>query len=157
MASYLFESFLEREDVYLACKRYWRDLARGVEADLNQVGEWPEWRPTTWEFGTPMLEIHRIHHGYSRRLGRAYEILQDPPEERSGIVGWLKNYDDDPTFDDRVELHGDDWPPVELTIALCLSEETSDLARALLTRWMTPETTLDDIQRTIATLPEEGS
>jgi hypothetical protein len=145
----LFPDFLEREGAYRACENYWRGLIRGIEDELGQRGGWPRWMPTTWGDGTPQLDGDPIYQGYCKHQGRAFKIIQTAPADGLGIVAWLKNYADDPVFDDR---HGDAWPPIVLVVGLCLSEETAEQAVTLIKEWMTPDTSLEQIERSTAKL-----
>jgi hypothetical protein len=46
-------------------------------------------------------------------------------------------------------------PRTRLTVALTLSVGSAELAQALLTKWMTPATSVEEIGLAIAALPDE--
>src|SRR5262249_46854120 len=73
----LFESFLEHEDEYRACERYWRELIADAAASIGQPDEWRSWIPRHWANGTPMeRDGNPIADGRSDRLDRAFRIVQ---------------------------------------------------------------------------------
>jgi hypothetical protein len=70
-----------------------------------------------------------IFDGYSQALGRAFRIIQQPPESDGvEITAWIKTYD----------LEGETTllPESELVLNLSLSDESAEVAQALLQSWM---------------------
>ena len=73
----------------------------------------------------------------SRGLNRGFRIIQHHPIGNDlEITAWLKKYEPEYT----------DLPTDELVINLSLSQESADLAGKLLSKWMNPETTADEMQ-----------
>jgi hypothetical protein len=137
MVNRLFESFLDSEDQYRACERYWERLVCDIAASLGQVGEWPRWMPRQYADGTAMeLDGNPIFDGRSKRLERAFTIIQHRAMgDEVEIAGWLKTY----------EPEYSDLPRHELVLNLSLSEESAALARKLIWKWMSPATTADEM------------
>jgi hypothetical protein len=79
-------------------------------------------------------------------LNRAFRIMQHRPvSDEVEIAAWVKSYEPE---------YVDPLPRDELFINLSLSQESADLARLLLQRWMRAETTPDDMESFIyETLP----
>ena len=138
MVHTLFEDFLENEERFQACRDYWEELVEDVARSLGQAGEWKPWisRPPSID-----LDLLAIFDGCSDKLERAFRVLQYPSgEDKVQIAAWVKSYED-PEYTDTV------FPRVgELFINVSLSEESAQLARILLRRWMTPTTTIDDME-----------
>ena len=141
MVHTLFEDFLDNEEQYHACERYWEELITNVADSLGQTGKWKreEWRypdGTPWERdGNPMFVAR------SEKRDRDIRILQHPAaSEKQEIVAYLKRYEEEytgvPTRD-------------ELVINLGLSEESAQLARELLRNWMTPTMTVEEMREFI--------
>lgn len=146
---FLFPDFLEKEASYEACVRFWLDLITEVEQSLGQSGEWPSWIPRTYtDGGKPMdLDGNPIIDGFSQSIGRAYRVIQQPPEgDARGWLGAFVERRDDPIYE------GTGFPPVELTIALTLTDETAEVARALLRTWMDPNQSIAETERAISSL-----
>jgi len=133
----LFESFLDSDDQYRACERYWEKLVFDVAESLEQPGEWPRWVPREYADGTAMdRDGNPILDGRSERLNRAFTIIQHRPTgDEVEIAAWLKAYEPEYT----------DLPRHELVLNLSLSEESAALARKLIRKWMSPATTPDDM------------
>jgi hypothetical protein len=149
MVRLLFEEFLENDEQYHACERYWEDLLSRSAASVGQPDDWKRevWTypdGTLWEMdGNPMFVAR------SDRHNRNIRILQHPATgDALEIVAYLKTYEERhsglPTFD-------------ELVVNLCLSQESARLAEALLRKWMTPETTIEEMELFIdETLPAKN-
>jgi hypothetical protein len=132
----LFPDFLESADSYDAAVAFWDRLVSDVERSLGQQDEWGRWIPLHYADGvTPMQKDgNPIFDGYSQALGRAFRIIQQPPESDGlEIAAWIKTYD----------LEGETTllPASELVLNLSLSDESAEVARALLRSWMKPEIT----------------
>jgi hypothetical protein len=84
------------------------------------------------------LEDQDTWGGRSYRLDRAFRIHQGPPVEgeEPGLAAWL----------DQFEEEYEELPRARLTISLVLSDETARLAEKLLLKWMTPETTAEEMK-----------
>ena len=73
----------------------------------------------------------------SEKLNRGIKIIQyQVIDEKFEIGAWLAN-----TPQEYVN-----FPSDELVIHLSLSEQTAQLAKTLLVKWMTPEITLEEMQ-----------
>jgi len=134
----LFEDFLDNEEQYHVCERYWEELVASVAESLGQTGEWKReiWRygdGTLWDLdGNPMFVAR------SEKRDRYIGILQHPAAaDRLQIVAYLKRYEEEYTGVSTRD---------ELVINLGLSEESAQLAEALLLKWMTPGTTVDEMK-----------
>jgi hypothetical protein len=138
MTRKMFENFLEDVVQYAACERYWEQLVQEIAESLGQTGEWQQWIPRQSPNGTPYeKDGNPIYDGRSERLDRAFRIIQHSAfSDEVEIVAWLKSYEE---FEYR------DVPGNELVIRLSLSQESAQLARALLYKWMTPDTTQSDM------------
>lgn len=137
MVQKLFESFLDSEAGYLACEGYWETLVYEISESLAQTNEWRRWIPREYANGTVMgLEGNPMFDGRSDRLNRAFTIIQHRPTgDGLEIAAWLKSYEPEYT----------DLPGHELVLNLSLSEESAALARTLLRKWMSPDTTFDEM------------
>jgi hypothetical protein len=138
MVHKLFENFLDNTDSYEACERYWEKLIHDITHSLGQTDEWPRWIPQCYANGTPMeLDGNPIFDGRSQYLNRAFRIIQhEAVGEEIEIAAWLKNYEEEYT----------ELPRDELVINLSLSQESAQAAQSLLLKWMTPTTTVDEMQ-----------
>jgi hypothetical protein len=125
--------------MYEACERFWEQLVRGVEGSLNQTGEWERWLLRRYPDGTPVeMDGNPMFDGRSRTANHAFRILQHPSISNDlEIVAWL-------------EANGEGYseiPSAELVVNLSLSEESAQVARTLLSKWMMPNTTIEEMQR----------
>jgi hypothetical protein len=137
----LFESFLDDPNQYRACEQYWEELTSKIADSVGQGGEWQPWITRQSPNGTPVeLDGNPISDGKSEKLDRAFRIIQHRPQgDELEISAWLKHY----------EAEYADLPRDELVINLSLSEESADLVRALLKKWIVPETTSDEMAKLI--------
>jgi hypothetical protein len=137
MVRKLFESFLDSEAEYLACEGYWETLVSDIAESLGQTNEWRRWIPRQYANGTVMeLDGNPMFDGRSDRLNRAFTIIQHRPTgDELEIAAWMKRY----------EPEYADLPGHELVLNLSLSEESAALARTLLRKWMSPDTTVDEM------------
>jgi len=134
MSKKLFKEFLEDASVYRACEQFWEQLTARAAASVGQTGEWQSWMPRHYANGTPMeLDGNPICDGKSQRLDRAYRIIQHA--EGFGLGAWLSYCEPEYT----------ELPRHELVISISLSEESARLAEELLRKWMTPETTPEEM------------
>ncbi len=140
MTRLLHKSFLDDDEKYAACERFWERLTNTIASSLGQTGEWPRWIPRTHPDGTPYpdwLRGNPIHDGRSERLDRGFRIMQSKPSgNRAGLAAWMK----------YVEPEYPALPRWELFLNLTLSDQTAALARKLLRKWMTPETTAEEMK-----------
>jgi hypothetical protein len=134
----LFEDFLDNVQQYRASERYWEDLVRDVARTTGQSGEWQPWIPRQFADGTPMeLDGNPIFDGRSQKLSRAFRIMQHRPvSDEVEFAAWLKEY----------EKEFSDLPRMELVMNLSLSQESAELAKELLTKWMTPGTSKEEME-----------
>jgi hypothetical protein len=85
-------------------------------------------------------EGNPIHDGRSKRMSRAFRIIQWAPKAyEPELAAWVKSYEEE-----FVEL-----PRHELVINLSLSEESARLSEELLRKWMMPETTPAEMEQFI--------
>jgi hypothetical protein len=138
MTHKMFENFLEDVEQYAACERYWEQLVQEIAESLGQTGEWKQWIPRQSPNGTPYeKDGNPIYDARSERLDRAFRICQySLASDEVGIAAWLKSYEEG--------YH--ELPRNELVINLSLSQESAQLAKALLYKWMTPDTTPSDMR-----------
>jgi hypothetical protein len=147
MTHKMFEKLLEDVEQYAACERYWEQLGQEIAESLGQTGEWQQWIPRQSPNGTPYeKDGNPIYDARSERLDRAFRIIQHSAvSDEVEIAAWLKSYEE---FEYR------DVPDNELVINLSLSQESAQLAKALLYKWMTPDTTPSDMRSAIDELIE---
>lgn len=138
MSQILFHNFLDDTEEYHACERYWEHLIDDIEQSLGQNKEWSRWIPRSYADGTSFeLDGNPIIDGRSEKLDRAFRIIQHSSvSDEIEISAWLKNYEEEYT----------DLPRDELVINLSLTQESARLACDLLRMWMTPTTTIDEMQ-----------
>jgi hypothetical protein len=141
MVHKLFEEFLDNPEIYKACERYWERLVRDVEESLNQTGGWERWLLRHYPDGTPVeMDGNPIYDGRSRKNSRAFRVLQHRPvSDNLEIVAWL-------------ETNREGYPEIpnaELVLNLSLSEESGQMARKLLSTWMMPNISAEEMQRFI--------
>jgi hypothetical protein len=138
MVHRLFEDFLDNPDCYAFVEQYWKNLVHDAELSVGQDGEWQPWIPRHYADGTPFeLDGNPIFDGRSKKLNRAFKILQHPSVGNGlEIVAWLKTY----------EKEYSDLPHEELVINLSLSQESARVAKELLIKWMAPDTTAHEMQ-----------
>jgi hypothetical protein len=143
MVRRLFESFLDDPEQYRAAEQYWEALVADVAKSMNQANEWRRWIPIDRD--DPVERGNPIFDGRSDRLNRGFRIMQrEPPGDSVGISAWVSSYRPEDTA----------LPRHELFINLALTEESADLARLLLQKWMRAETTPKNMKDFIAeTLP----
>jgi hypothetical protein len=141
MVRKLFESFLEDPEQYRAVEQYWEALVADIAESMNQANEWHRWMPIRYADGIPLEEPgNPISDGRSDALNRAFRIIQlGPPGDDVEIAAWVTSYKPEDTA----------LPRHELVINLGLTQESADLARLLLQKWMRRETTAEDMKNFI--------
>ena len=137
----LYKDFLDNPETYRACEQFWGRLTDGIANSSGKGDKWPQWEPRTYGDGeTPFPDEYRgnpIHDGWSRRLDRAFRIIQHRAKgDRYSLGAWIS----------VVDLEHREVPGATLVISLTLSEGTARLAEKLLRKWMTPSTTIDEMQ-----------
>lgn len=144
MTHKLYENFLDDPRAYQACERFWEKLATSIADDMGKPGKWRPWIPRTSADGKLIeMDGNPIFDGRSEELDRAFRIIQHQAVgDEIELAAWLKTYEEE-----YAEL-----PRHELVLNLSLSEESARLAEELLRKWMTPETTPDDMEAFIAEL-----
>ena len=150
MVRVLFSDFLKSEEEYRACEAYWVHLVEEIAESVGQAGEWVRWIPRYHFDRVPPDddEANPIVDARSRKLNRAFRVIQSPvSDNKVQIGGWLAAYPQENT----------DLPKNELFIHLSLSEESAELAKKLLIKWMTPETTPEAMQTFMDSLFDELS
>jgi hypothetical protein len=138
MVRMMFPDFLDDMESYESCRRYWEELVRSVADSVDRTDEWQPWISRYYADGVTPIELaeNPITDGRSQKMNRAFKVLQHPPvEEELELVAWLTPYEEEyPDF------------PEELTLTMSLSEESAELARILLRKWMTPSTAYDEMK-----------
>ena len=133
MVRMLFADFLDNAQSYEACRNYWNGLVQDVAESLGQGGDWESWISPYYADGKTLmaLEDNPIADRRSQSRKRAFRVLQHPPlDDELELVAWLTPYEEE-------------YPdiPEELVLNMSLSDVSADLARTLLRKWMSPETT----------------
>lgn len=155
------------DEEWLHGQRYWRELVDEILASTGQTAEWPSWEPKVYGDGvTPMeREYQSICEGRSWRLDRSFSIQQFPITPTPVISADVKDYAaglrDFPDINDEEDVNRwfEEGPPHErvprstLLIRLEFSEATAASARSLLTRWLTPDTTVAEMDAFIEDMP----
>ena len=113
-----------------------------IARSVDSAKDWHTWIPRTYADGTSIgRDGNPICDGRSDDLGRAYRIIQSPGDgHKLEISSWLKSYEEEHT----------EMPRHELFIYLSLSEKSLSIADALLRKWMTRTTTIEDMKILIA-------
>lgn len=148
---HMFPGFLDDETAYSASVSFWERLVRRAERESGQESEWTRWIPTPFADRVTPIDTpgNPILDGFSRRLDRAFRIVQLPPTTTEvEFEAWIKSYREDRS--DRSAL-----PAEELVMVLSLSEESATLVKSLLVAWMDPDVTVDDIEARIAMLERD--
>jgi hypothetical protein len=137
MVRALYADFLDNIESYKASESTWENLVRDISMEINQSGEWHRWVPRTFADGTPMeLDGNPIFDGRNDRLSKAFKIMQHAPTEDSVELGvWMKLYE--PEFEQL--------PRAVLVINLSLSEESLIVAKAILKKWMSQDTSTQEM------------
>jgi hypothetical protein len=155
MSNLLHPHFLESITNYRECERYWQIVLNDVFLESCTLGQWHRWIADFKPGGTPFalrefeLDGSAIINGRSYATNRAFRVNQYAPCD----ILWLI----DARVSDYSSGYASTWPASELVIDLVLSEETVEIAKRLLGKWMWPETSHEDMRRLIANLiPEEG-
>lgn len=139
---------------YRECEQFWKSLLNDVHMGTCTIGQWHRWVADCHPGGTPFglrefeLDGSAIANGRSYATNRAYVINQQPPdnEYEYHVAAWINDY-----------RYGypSTWPVASLVIDLVLSEETAEIAKRLLIKWMYPETTIEDMSKYItAEIPD---
>ncbi|MDP3151498.1 MAG: hypothetical protein Q8N23_02435 [Archangium sp.] len=137
MVTKLFASFLDDPTAYSECERFWAAQVRDVEKSLGQSEEWKRWIPQVHPNGQPVeRDGNPIFDGRSERLDRSFRIIQQPAvSDEVELAAWVAVYE--PEFDEM--------PRAELFLNLSLSEESVALAKEALRKWMTPSTSVAEM------------
>jgi hypothetical protein len=134
----------------------------GERSSMESKSHWARWRsgrggsPPSTETGSRRSTI-----ATGPDLSQAFEAPGSGVPNHSAGAGERRAVDHSLGYDSTNDplWHDDDpWPRLprtDLTISLVLSVESAELARALLTQWMTPTTTVDEIRLAIAALPDD--
>jgi len=121
---------------------HWQRVVEEIVESLHQDGEWARWIPPHVADGVTPIDVSGIpiFDARSRRTDRAFRIIEHTASgSEPAVAAWVETYEDGDY--DRSVL-----PRDELFISLSLSEESTAVARELLTKWMTPETTVDGMR-----------
>ena len=147
MDKLLFQNFLENSEEYEAAEHFWKDVFAETIRSAGQAGAWAPWRPRHYANGTPLeRDGNPIFDARSVRLGRAVQVIQWPAEGgHVGISGWVTQLTVSDDTDNAENV-------LELTINLSLSEESAAIARALLSSWVDPQITREEMNQRIAQL-----
>jgi hypothetical protein len=139
-----FESRVLDDDAWRESVRFWRAQVDRLAESLGQRGEWPSWEPRAFGNGSPMSrEDLAICDGRSERLERAFHISQWRPDENGPYIhAHANDYASDELW---IEDESRSLPRARLVIDLALSEEIAQRALQLLRLWMTPATTVEEM------------
>jgi hypothetical protein len=142
MVKKLFVDFLDNVVSYRSCESIWEKMFEDLATSMNQGSEWRRWIPRSFANGTPMeLDGNPIFDARSDRLGKAFRIMQhEPTGEAMELAAWIKSYEAEFTV----------LPRSELFLNLSLSDESLEAATKMLKKWMSPDTTLEEMQTYIA-------
>lgn len=135
-----YEDLYVNPETFKAAQQYWERMTSAIADSLGQAGQWHRWNPQGYADGRPFeLEDQDTWDARSDRFDRAYIIHQWPPVEgrEPGLAAWLSFVE--PEWDSPL-------PRETLAINLTLSDETARLAEKLLRKWMTPETTAEEMK-----------
>lgn len=146
MTKPLFADFLEDEQAYRAAEQFWQDLQQEIVRAVDASDDWRRYQPLYFGDGkTVMTPGNPIWDARSDTLGRAFRIIQHAPaSDIPEIAAWVERYEDD-------IYTGSAFPAIELVIALSLSEETAEIAREILERWMSETSTVGETEALIKT------
>jgi hypothetical protein len=155
------DSHLLDDEAWAQGEYFWRELVDEILASIGQAGEWPSWEPKF--YGDGITPVHRdgqsICDGRSSRLDRSFSIQQfastsGTPEISARVKDYVAGIEDFPDihWGEGANAWFEQVPPQErvprstLVIVLEYSDATAALARSLLTVWLTPETTVAEMQ-----------
>jgi hypothetical protein len=156
------------DEEWLRGQRYWRELVEEILASTGQTGQWPSWEPKFYGDGvTPMeREYQSICDGRSWRLDRSFAISQilltdAQPTISAEVKDYAASLLDFREINDDADVNRwfEEVPPHErvprstLIIRLEFSEATAAAARSLLIKWLTPDTTVAEMEAFIEESP----
>ena len=149
MADYLHSGFVNSEEEFSACQRFWRDLLDSLAANAGQSEDWVNWQTEAFANGSAFpREFRSMLQARSERLQRAIRVHQSPPaSDAVEIAAWFTNYSDFESFP----------PTTELVINLSLSSEAAEYTRRLLAIWLDPSSSPESLQRLIDELPKHAA
>lgn len=140
----LFADFLDSSAAFEACRSHWALIIDAVAQSSGQGGQWKPWISDYYADGkTPIaLEDRPIISGFNSRTGRAFRIMQAPPDgiEEVAFRAWVVGHDDDVVG----------MPREELFISLILTKESQAFAQDLLREWMNSGTSAETIRELIS-------
>jgi hypothetical protein len=138
MVSQLFPDFIENPESYRASELMWERTVEDLAASMNQERQWKKWIPRNFADGSLIEQDgNPIYDARNDSLNRAVRIIQHPPVgDDVEIVGWVSDFD----------AEYDRFPKHELVLNLSLSEESLAVAREILRRWMSPDTTSESMK-----------
>lgn len=133
----MFQGFLNDPETYRQCELYWEKTVAEIAGSFGEADEWNPWQPRYSPNGTPMeKDGNPIFDAWNRRRNRAVRIIQaEATDELVRIAAWLSSPHDSPYI-----------PAEELVIFPILCPQTAELSKSLLETWISPNTTVADME-----------
>lgn len=125
--------FLQSDDAYADCAKFWKDLLSTVIAELgDDPAEWQPWLPRRFANGTPfsredlpILEVRSIPKNRALRV----QQWEAKPSDESGVLAvWVDDYSG---FDET-------FPECELFLSVLLDGPVAKVVKTILSEWCKP-------------------
>jgi hypothetical protein len=124
MVHYLFENFLEDQNVYIRNVDYWQKTVKAI-VDSKQSMPFSEYLNTDFANGTAFFDGNPIFQAVFEKENKAIRMIQEEPESHEvEISAWLN----------QIEIK--DKTITELVIALELSKESQEIAEYFIKAWI---------------------
>jgi len=137
MVHYLFENFLEDQNVYIRNVDYWQKTVKAI-VDSKQHKPFSEYLNTDFANGTAFFDGNPIFQAVFEKENKAIRIIQEESESHEvEISAWLNT----------IEIK--DETITELVIALELSKESQEIAEDLIKAWIVRNVSTIEMQSLI--------
>lgn len=141
----LWPDFLKDVSRYEQCESDWSEIIAELASSAGSAEYWEQSRKGVAGDGITRLPLtgNPIAHAQSVRLNRSLRVLQHQTFGDAIDFSWWTEEEKDSDFIGR-------GPQFELVISLSPSEESLELAKALLAKWLSPEldvSTFEDFAR----------
>ncbi len=137
MVHYLFENFLEEQNVYIRNVDYWQKTVKAI-VDSKQHKPFSEYLNTDFANGTAFFDGNPIFQAVFEKENKAIRIIQEESESHEvEISAWLNT----------IEIK--DETITELVIALELSKESQEIAEDLIKAWIVRNVSTIEMQSLI--------
>ena len=134
MVHYLFENFLENQNVYIRNVDYWQKTVKAISL-LKESMPFSEYLNSKFANGTAFFDGNPIFQAVFEKEKKAIRIIQEEPESHEvEISAWLN----------QIEIK--DETITELVIALELSKESQEIAEYFITAWIVKNVSTIDMQ-----------